>query len=80
MMIRWTPTFRNADRTPTGSCSVARDPSSDHWDPLYRSMLVYAIDGNVITENTAVFFEARKAVMTAIPESEREESGREPAP
>jgi len=43
-------------------------------------MLVYAIDGNVITENTAVFFEARKAVMTAIPESEREESGREPAP
>src|SRR5713101_3969142 len=26
MMIRWTPTFRNADRTPTGSCSVARGP------------------------------------------------------
>src|SRR6266852_6564125 len=26
MMIRWTPSFRNADRTPTGSCSVAGGP------------------------------------------------------
>jgi hypothetical protein len=52
----------------------------DYWDPRYRSMLVYAIDGTVVNENTAVFFEVRKAVITAIPETEREEPAEESAP
>jgi hypothetical protein len=47
---------------------------STWWPPQYGSMLVHSIGEAEVVENTGVFFELRKALVTLIPQPEGEEA------
>lgn len=48
--------------------------SSGLWPSEYLSMLVYSIDGTVVTSHTGVFFDRRQAVIEGVPPPEEEET------
>lgn len=59
-----------ADKSARGWINISR---SQYWDREFASMLLYSIDGEVITKNTAVFFRRSEASLSALTYADSDE-------